>query len=55
MFLAKHGTRLKPASLEKVSYLLDAETFPQLGDRLVEVVARPDVLNLHAAMSDTEQ
>lgn len=52
LFLTEHGTRLKPSSYEKYRYLIDAFLKPELGDRLVVAVGRPDVLKLHARMAD---
>jgi integrase len=53
LFLAEHGTRLKPSSFQKYRLVTDGYIVPALGDRLVERIARPDVLKLHAAMSAT--
>ena len=50
-FLTEHATRLKPGSYEKYRFLLDRYIVPELGDRLIERIARPDVLKLHAAMA----
>ena len=50
-FMAEHGVRLKPASLDKYRFLLDRYIVPVLGDRLIERIARPDVLKLHASMA----
>jgi integrase len=50
-FMAEHGVRLKPASLEKYRFLIDRYIVPELGDRLIERVARPDILKLHASMA----
>lgn len=50
-FLDEHGTRLKPGSFVKYKYLIERYIVPELGDRLIERIARPDVLKLHAAMA----
>lgn len=50
-FMAEHGVRLKAGSYEKYRYLIDRYIVPELGDRLVERIARPDVLKLHTAMA----
>ena len=50
-FIAEHGLRLKPSSLEKYRYLIEAYIVPELGDRLIERITRPDVLRLHAHMA----
>lgn len=50
-FLDEHGTRLKEGSFVKYKYLIERYIVPELGDRLIERIARPDVLKLHAAMA----
>lgn len=50
-FMTEHGVRLKPASHEKYRFLIYRYIVPELGDRLIERIARPDILKLHAAMA----
>lgn len=50
-FKAEHGLRLKPSSFEKYRFLIDRYIVPELGHCLIERIARPDVLKLHAAMA----
>lgn len=49
-FLLEHAARLKPASYEKYRYLIAAYIIPELGERLIEAITRPDALRLHTAM-----
>lgn len=53
-FMAEHGVRLKPTSLEKYRFLIDRYLVPELGDRFIDRIARPDVLKFHAGMSKTK-
>ncbi len=55
VFLAEHGTRLKPSSHEKYTFLINACVIPELGDRLVADVNRADVMKLHARLAKTPQ
>lgn len=50
-FLEEHGARLRPSTLTKYRYLLKRYIVPELGDRLIERIARPDVLKLHGRMA----
>lgn len=50
-FLHEYGVSLKPASYEKYRFLLDRYIIPELGDRLIERIERPDVLRLHTGMA----
>jgi integrase len=51
LFLAEHGVRLKPGSFKKYQFLINQYVLPALGDRLIERIARPDILKLHASMA----
>jgi len=53
-FMTEHGVRLKRTSHEKYQFLLDRYIVPELGDRLIGRIARPDVLKLHAGMAKTK-
>ena len=50
-FMEEHGHRLKTSSFAKYKYLLDRYIVPELGDRLLDRIARPDILKLHADMA----
>jgi integrase len=50
-FMAAHGTHLKEASRVKYRYLIDRCINDLLGDRLIESIARADVMRLHTKMA----
>ena len=50
-FMAEHGTHLKEGSRIKYQYMIDAYIVPELGDRLLDSIARSDVMKLHAGMA----
>ena len=53
-FMAEYGVTLKPTSHEKYRYLIERYIIPELGDRLIARIARPDVQKFHAGMSRTK-
>ncbi len=53
-FMDEYGVTLKPTSHEKYRYLLERYIIPELGDRLIARITRPDVLKLHAGMARTK-
>lgn len=50
-FMTSHGTHLKEGSRIKYQYVIDAYIVPQLGDKLLDSVARADVMKLHTSMA----
>ena len=53
-FMAEYGVTLKPTSVDKYKFLIDRYIVPELGDRLVARIARPDVMKLHTGIARTK-
>ena len=53
-FIEMHGVKLKPFTLERYHAVLKQHILPEFGDRLIDRIARPDVLKLHAQMAKTK-